>query len=301
MINPKLKILNSYTNGGYVVTIYEDGTKVRKQISHLPPRTPESIDLKITNYCNLSHICKWCHENSDVNGDNGNLNKISRILKDLPAGSELAIGGGNPLAHPDLFKFLETMQERGIICNLTINQRHVNAFKSDLTSLITNDLIKGLGISKSGQKSVAWLFELTNNIVFHVIAGINKIDEILMLPKVLILGYKNIGRGHNYKFNNDVNINLNLKKWRREIQDYLGNNTISFDNLALEQLHIQKHLTPELWDSIYMGEDATFTYYIDAVKQRFGQSSTSGAPYSLMDNSADMLKYIRYLKTKKEA
>lgn len=285
-------ILQTYLNGGYEITIYGDGTKVRKQISNDPPITPESIDLKITNKCDLSSICKWCHEDSYDYGNHGNLPRILRVLSDLPAGAELAIGGGNPLAHPGLNDFLSVMKKRGVICNLTVNQRHVNQFKDVLTFLIINKLIHGLGISKSGDKSIAWLYDLTDNIVFHVIAGINNIDEILMLPKTLILGYKFKGKGKSY-FDRDINVETNIKNWQKEIPELLGSNVISFDNLALEQLDIKKHITPEKWNEIYMGEDATFTYYIDAVKQRFGISSTSKTPYGLMDSSADMLTYIR--------
>lgn len=285
-------VLHEYLNGGYKVTLHSDGTKIREQISDAPPITPESIDLKITNKCDLESICKWCHESSNAWGSHGNLTRIEKVLSDLPAGAELAIGGGNALAHPELLPFLHTMQDRGIVCNITINQRHVNAYKALLTTLINDKLIHGLGISKSGDKSVAWLYDLTPNIVFHVIAGINNIDEILMLPKTLILGYKFKGKGRQHY---DINVINNIDKWKNEISELLGNKIISFDNLALEQLQIKKHITPEKWNEIYMGEDSTFTYYIDAVKQRFGQSSTSETPYGLMDSSAEMLKYVRTL------
>ena len=46
------KILYQYKNGNYFVTIYPDGTKIRKTMDDdFIPIFPESIDLKITNYC----------------------------------------------------------------------------------------------------------------------------------------------------------------------------------------------------------------------------------------------------------
>lgn len=297
MTTKHVSVLHTYKNGGYVVTIHSDGTKIRKQVSNDPPVTPESIDLKITNECDLSSVCKWCHEESVSYGDRGNLQRVLNVLSDLPSGAELAIGGGNALTHPNLIPFLHTMQARGIICNMTVNQRHVNQYKDLITELIKDELIHGLGISKAGDKSVAWLYDLTPNVVFHVIAGINTFDEILMLPKVLILGYKFSGKGKSY-FDRNVNVELNIAKWCDEIQPLLGSKTISFDNLALSQLNIKRHLTDEKWNEIYMGEDATFTYYIDAVRQRFGLSSTIGAHYSLMNSSAEMLNYVRNVQNR---
>lgn len=296
---PEITLLHTYKNGGYEVEIYNDGTKIRKQISDDPPITPESIDLKITNKCDLSQVCKWCHEDSDAYGNNANLSNIADILSDLPAGAELAIGGGNALVHPELLTFLHIMRERGIICNITINQRHINAHKDLITTLIKDELVHGIGVSKSGDKSVAWLYELTDNIVFHVIAGINTIDEILMFPKILVLGYKDIGRGQTY-LNRNPMVKNNINNWKQGVHEILGNNkVISFDNLALKQLEIKKLITNEKWNEIYMGDDATFTYYIDAVRQRFGPSSTGGSPYGYMKSSAEMLAYIRLTSQEK--
>ena len=290
MITNKKVILHTYTNGGYEVTIYSDGTKVREQISNDPPVTPESIDLKITNYCNLYEICKWCHEDSDRYGNHANMQKIIPILEDLPPGAELAIGGGNPLSHPSLAVFLQVLKNKGIICNLTVNQRHVSQHRSLIHHILSNNLIHGLGISVSGKDSVSWILDYTDNVVFHVIAGINTIEDILFLPKVLILGYKTKGKGMAYR---DINVENNVRNWKKEIPNFLGSKPISFDNLALTQLSIKKHITPEAWKEIYMGDDAKFTYYIDAVNERFATSSTQESNFGLLNNTADMLRYVR--------
>jgi organic radical activating enzyme len=42
----------------------------------------------------------------------------------MPAGVEIAIGGGNPLSHPDFDDFVVTLSENGTICNVTINEKH---------------------------------------------------------------------------------------------------------------------------------------------------------------------------------
>lgn len=105
-----MKLLHSYPNGNYIVSIFDDGTKVRhNNLSYFAPDFPESIDLKISNQCDMG--CRMCHENSTPDGKHGDLSLP--FLSTLRAGTELAIGGGNPLVHPDLIPFLERMKDQG--------------------------------------------------------------------------------------------------------------------------------------------------------------------------------------------
>ena len=118
-------LLKKYQNGNYEVRIYHDGSKIRlTKAEEFSPLFPESIDLKITNYCDLG--CKMCHEKSSLDGKHALLNHL--FLDTLCAGTELAIGGGNPLAHPDLKAFLIRMKSQGVICNLTVNVIHLFQF-----------------------------------------------------------------------------------------------------------------------------------------------------------------------------
>ena len=49
----------SYKNGNYIVTILEDGTKIRKTgEDEFIPKFSENIDCKITDKC--SQMCKFC-------------------------------------------------------------------------------------------------------------------------------------------------------------------------------------------------------------------------------------------------
>jgi hypothetical protein len=58
-----------YKNGNTFVEIYADGTKIRTTADeeNPQPELPESIDLKITDYCDAG--CAWCHENSTIHGN----------------------------------------------------------------------------------------------------------------------------------------------------------------------------------------------------------------------------------------
>ena len=50
----------SYKNGNYIVTILEDGTKIRvTEENEFIPEFSENIDCKITDKC--SQMCKFCY------------------------------------------------------------------------------------------------------------------------------------------------------------------------------------------------------------------------------------------------
>ena len=272
-----MDIISKYQNGNTTVIIYEDGTKIREFDNTPEIYFPESLDVKITNYCDLG--CKFCHESSTVEGKHGDLKKLKAVLISLPAGVELAIGGGNPLDHPDLIEFLVWCQERGLICNMTVNQLHLKKHFATIETLLEEKLIKGLGISINGHHfdKIKELKKLSNNIVYHVIAGVHDISILETLQeigncKVLILGYKNFGRGVDY-YSKEVDKNIEL--WQKQLPLYLGKFSISFDNLALEQLNVQSMISRSIWDSFYMGDDFSFTMYVDAVKQEYGPTSKS--------------------------
>jgi organic radical activating enzyme len=236
------------------------------------------------NYFANSILVHNCHENSDKSGKHAILENYYFILEQLPAGAELAIGGGNPLDHPNLITFLEKAKKEGIICNITVNELHLKKFKNLITKLVNEDLIKGLGITYSGRqkKELEYFSKLTNNLVFHVIMGVHELsclDEIQKYSnKVLILGYKEFRKGKDF-YSEEVE---NKKyKWYTRLPIYFNKMTLSFDNLAIEQLNLKRWLTNESWNKFYMGDDSTFTMYIDAVENKFASSSTHKDRFSV--------------------
>jgi organic radical activating enzyme len=289
------KILNSYQNGNMKVTICEDGTKIQEWEGNCNPIYPVSMDIKITNYCNLG--CKFCHEMSTINGKHGDLNYLYEIIKTLPAGTELAIGGGNPLEHPDLLPFLNSCKDLKLIPNLTINFKHLKDFDFLINELIGRKLIYGLGISISDDNNLEdiQLIEDLSNVVYHVIAGVNEVSILNKIrkskvQKVLILGYKQVGRGINHYSSDTQRI---IADWNNQINNYLHKIHLSFDNLSVKQLEINKHLSKREFDEFYMGDDGVCTMYIDAVKQEFAQSSTSIVRYPLIGNIIDIFNIIK--------
>lgn len=272
-----LKTLGTYKNGNVFVTIFEDGTKIREYKGKPSPIFPESIDLKITEYCDLG--CYYCHESATKLGKHADINDIIKILNGLPAGVEIAIGGGNPLAHPNLVDLLIKLKVMGLVANITVNQGHLKRYFDLIKYFIKEKLIHGLGISVNNKyenqyQYIESLSRRTNNIVLHLIAGVNDLDLLERFKdyKILVLGYKYFGFGENY-YNQSVYQNLLV--WYKNIHKYLGKVNLSFDNLALKQLNIKQFLTKEAWSLYYMGDDGQYTMYIDAVKKEAATSSTS--------------------------
>ncbi len=282
--------INTYRNGNTTVTLMSDGTKIREYEGVPLVVHPESIDVKITDYCTMN--CQYCHESSTKDGVHGDLRKLLEIVEPLPAGVELAIGGGNPLDHPDLIPFLQTLKGRGIVANLTVNQGHLKTFQEMLVYLIKDDLVKGVGISITSNNFtyVKPLLEISDNIVYHIIAGVNKVDDMDKLIalgkcKVLILGYKHFGFGVNF---HSAAVENEIRRWYIHLPKYLGKCVVSFDNLAIEQLDVKRLFTNKGWEKFYMGDDFCFTMYIDAVKQNYAPTSRSSdrrsfAQYTLLE------------------
>ena len=285
--------MKKYQNGNYNVKIYSDGTKIRYgEVDEFISQFPENIDLKITNYCDGG--CDWCHENSSINGRHANLNHD--FIYTLRPGTELAIGGGNALSHPDLDSFLNLLKTREIISNLTVNQIHFNNAQNYLQKLIDEQLIYGLGISYNYVDERVIDFAIKNkNVVLHIIEGIANEELIKSISdkgiKILILGYKYFGRGVDFydDMTNDHDMYIN-----DHILDMFDQfDIVSFDNLAIENLSIQDKVSKDVWETNYMGDDGQFTMYIDLVNEKFAMNSTSKIRYDLKSNIDDMFEVVK--------
>lgn len=286
-------LLYNYKNGNCTISIYADGTKIRNWPDNEDPYEilPESIDVKVTNECDL--LCPFCHELSVPNGQEADSD-LFELFTELNPGTEIAIGGGNPLLWSELYNFLTLLNIHHIIANITINSGHIKKYRGSVEDLLDTNLITAMGISYNEEyKKEA--YKLANNypgrIIFHLINGVNDISDIYNIidnvdqPKILILGYKDLGRGKTFLKNKNI-----VKKWTEAaINDLLNKNKnkykkdyiISFDNLALTQLNIKNIVSDTTWNMFYMGDDGKYSMYIDLVKKEYAASSTSLNKYSM--------------------
>ena len=289
-----------YRNGNYDVFInLADGTKIRKNnLDNLTPSHPESMDIKITNKCH--HGCLQCHENSTKDGLHGDILNAKFIETLLPY-TELAIGGGNPLEHPDLEAFLIKCRNLKLVPSMTIHQNDFLDNLVFLRYLRDEKLIYGIGVSVSyvTNELIEALHEFPNA-VCHIIAGIASESVINKLAhndlKVLILGYKIFRRGEELYRTNCSQIDFLIQYMYDILPEMVDNgwfNTVSFDNLAIEQLNPKRLMTEDEYEQFYMGNDGSHTFYVDLVNSEFGVSSTAKERYPLMDNVVDMFNKVR--------
>lgn len=293
----------SYQNGNYMVHIdTTNGTKIRENdLDFFRADFPESMDIKITNKCDRN--CAYCHENSRHYGLHGDILSESFIDKLHPY-TELAIGGGNPLSHPDLIPFLQKCKDLKLIPSMTVHQYHFEESFALLKWLVDNKLIYGLGVSYVGINNDFDFIEMVKqipNAVIHVINGVNAtVDNLETLAhndlKILILGYKEFRRGGtHYKEHGDT-IDFRKEKLYNMLPHIIEAgwfDVVSFDNLAIEQLDVKRLMNEDEWNEFYLGSDGTHTMYVDMVEERFAKCSTSTERYPLMDNIVDMFNKIR--------
>ena len=300
-----MKILGSYKNGNYTVTILSDGTKIRhNNEDKLIPSTVESMDIKITNQCDMG--CAMCHENSTPTGKHGAIMDKEFIDKLHPY-TELAIGGGNPLSHPDLIPFLEKCKSLKLIPSMTINQLHFMNNLDLVKYLVDNELIYGLGISLvSATNDFTIAAKQFKNAVIHVINGIVTRTQLETLAdedlKILILGYKRFRRGQTmYEAQGPI-----IEEVKSTLYDILPNiietewfKAVSFDNLALEQLDVKRLMSDAEWEEFYMGDDGigdefdSATMYIDMVEEKFAKNSCDPNRYDLLPTVDEMYQFLR--------
>jgi hypothetical protein len=271
----------NYQNGNGNITLKNDGTRIIEYENNLKLDWPLNIDIRVSTSCSLGFnpktlksVCSFCHESAVTNGIECDYSKLKNKLFGLPRGIELAIGA-NSITN-GLIDFLSWSLNEGYICNLTINQLHLNTYTKEIEKLINDKLINGLGISfRTMNKKIPEFILNYQNTVLHVICGIDSINDIidarekLGFKKLLILGEKNFGF-------NIGNVNLTTQKHKQWLwwvaKLFKLYDVVSFDNLALEQLQIRRFFTKSMWDEFYQMEHS---FYINAVDNYFAPSSRS--------------------------
>lgn len=321
------KLLGNYINGNHSVVIFDDGTKIKAtghwettekglkkwvedDQDHFIYDFPENFDLKITDYCDGG--CLYCHENSTVNGKHGDLSKLDHVIQTLHPGTEIAIGGGDAFSCPGIDEFLHKIQERHVIANMTVNQRHIKRYRDTLLNYVKEGLVHGIGVSltdSSDKEDMAILDELGNNVVVHVIAGIFSDADLEFVKgrKILILGYKDLRRGHTLLEHHSDDIKRKIQ-WLVTYLPQLRKDCkcISFDCLGIEQIDPKTvlEISDEQFNTLFQGSDTDVqdtdgnitccTMYIDLPNMQVARMSTAALdkrfPFTGEEDISDLLK-----------
>jgi hypothetical protein len=278
-------------NGYWTLFNRENGNKVRlflspKQSKVTKAYSPELVDLKITDYCDKR--CAFCYQGSTKEGQHGDVNYINSVIYMLKEYQvfEVALGGGEPTAHPDFERILKTCGWCNIVPNFTT--KTLDWLKNDARRNEILSYAGGFAYSVSCNREVRELGFLLDKynidksrVQVQVIDGVVSDWSFQQILRecayhnltLTILGFKSTGRGEKfaetrqpYKFDW-----IEMVKKSRNNGDYV---TIGVDTLMVQKY--RDVFKEEGIDEIFFTpEEGKFSCYIDGVAEKIGPSSYS--------------------------
>lgn len=239
--------------------------------------TPELVDLCITKWCDKG--CRFCYQDSTPKGQHADervLDRLVYVLKDLNV-FEVAIGGGEPTAHPRFDNLLHTLRYYGVVPNFTTRS----------TAWMKDDQRRESILKECGQFAFSVgcgydIIQLYDTMIkynvpvercnLHVILGVSSDYELQSLFRtaraldfrITLLGFKNIGRGKKVK-------PVQNKKWIKAAKE-AGFYTLSIDTAVANQ-YGEDLKKAEIDPVLYTQHEGKFSMYIDAVDKKMGPSS----------------------------
>jgi len=271
-----------WKNGNYYIILFgPERSKVRIAFHNdvLKPEYPELVDVKITNRC--YHECSWCAEGSVADGADADGPTVRDFLKHLHPGVEVTIGGGDPLLHLMLHSILRTRKF------VSITVRDTDVLNGRVTPYVKLEHVR-LGVSLSpgtdADELVATLRAHRSPYwpTVHWVHGVNTLKQLRNLvssgaPRVLILGYKPIGRGAFYT------PKLVRPEQFREVMELARNHrttSLAFDHLAIEQFGLREYILDH--PLLYGGAEGRYSFFVDFVDMSaYPSSDRFGGPVSL--------------------
>lgn len=246
---------------------------------HLAP-WPELADISISNYC--TNGCSHCYRSSDENGKFMSLEDYEYVLNELTSPKygkpfQIALGGGEPLLHPDFNEIIKITREKGIIPNYTTCGRFFNRQNIETTRTycgavavswdsyrdnLSIEELSRLGSCLAGEEIRANIHyvisEKTLQNAIRIVRG--KYDQYLKtFNSVIFLTYKPSGRANNV--GNDVIKSAgSLKSFLEMIDNPVTGLDIGFDACFVPVLMKTTQIDKDLVDSCECGY---FSVYLD--------------------------------------
>lgn len=265
------------------------GTKIRLALDKKQPAitkgfAPELVDLKITDYCPKK--CAFCYQNSTVNGLHGNMDYITSVLDCLSQHHvfEVAIGGGEPIDHPQFIEILQKCKYYHIVPNFTT--KNITWLSDDKKRQAILENIGGFSYSIDCDRDVRKLGFLLeqygidkHRIQVQIVEGV--LSEYLF-TKVLeecsyhnitltILGFKTTGRGDSFLQKHNINTFnwFDLVKKMQKKGHYVS---IGIDTV-IAQKYSDELKNQGINGLFYTKKEGQFSCYIDGVTQQIGPCS----------------------------
>lgn len=234
---------------------------------------PELADISISNRC--SKGCSFCYKDSTPEGHIMTYDEYCQVLDSLCSPEngtifQVAIGGGEPLEHPDFFKIVDETAKRGIVLNFTTNGRLLT---SDVSAKIKGK-VGAMAISASNIKEVCLIKPLLEwcdgiKVNIHYILSMDSIQDAVGLINgkyndilnglnaVVFLTYKPAGRGNeNQVLKNEEDIDAFMKA----VKTPKCSCKIGFDACFVPMLMKRQAVKEEMVDAC---EGGFFSVYVD--------------------------------------
>lgn len=260
---------------------------------------PELVDISISNHCTLD--CSFCYRDSSPNNKFMSADDYEFIMHSLYNEKwgnvfQVALGGGEPLEHPQFIEILKISRKYNVVPNFTTNGIHITKeIAQNIKPLIGVVAISFPDIRTIPNSNANILIEegIKTNIHFildkkSIRQGIEILEgthnNILKgFSSLIFLTFKPQGRG-----NIDLCLELNddLKKFCQLIDKNRCSLSIGFDSCFIPML---MHFTNTTIDFIEPCECAFFSAYIDEnlVVKPCSFTSNNKDNYNLKDNSFD--------------
>ncbi|OOM79524.1 radical SAM protein [Clostridium sp. BL-8] len=171
---------------------------------------PELADISISNHCTKG--CEFCYKGSENNNSFMSTEEYEYVLSALQSEKwgnvfQVALGGGEPLEHPDFIDIINVTNEKGIVANFTTNGIHLNEeIANEIKGKVGAVAISVNRIEELNMKKVKVLtdseiktnihFVLDNTSIYEAINILKgKYNELLdKINGIIFLTYKPAGR-----------------------------------------------------------------------------------------------------------
>lgn len=252
------------------------GAKLRISFAENPVElkssvVPELVDMKITNYCGAG--CSFCYQDSSYRGNHADLDTVERYLYNMATMGvlEVALGGGEPVLHPDFIDILAYARKKGITPNFTTKRLY---WRDNIVSAV-KEHVGAFAYSVESARDVYELnaFRQTHDLraTAQFILGAyppERLEPVARAAKetrltLTLLGYKHIGRAKD-------TLSYSHPDWIQQILDADCN--VGVDTVIVEE-HGDALKESGIADILMTPGEGRFSMYIDAVSEKAGISS----------------------------
>lgn len=155
------------------------GTTIKDNPTWAP--VPELADISISNHC--SKGCSFCYKDSCINNEFLSVENYCRILDSMNHPQygnvfQVALGGGEPLEHPDFLEIIAETCRRSIVPNFTTNGMQLTPkICGSLSGKIGAVALSVSSMADLEKKKLAFLIDAGIKTNIHYVLSKNNLEE----------------------------------------------------------------------------------------------------------------------------